>query len=137
MDKRRRIALIAVAAAAVAAAVILISMNFPLWREFSEKKDRVVFRMSVNDSSGEFYKYELSRNDILREVDHYNERFFLNVGPGSTDVWEFEIVGEGEFNVYWRKYTGGLPDERGDFFLTYAVSGGKCAKTFDSRESDK
>ncbi|MDE7231003.1 MAG: hypothetical protein K2N56_11040 [Oscillospiraceae bacterium] len=135
MENRRRIALIIVIAAVVGSLAILFMQNIPIWRERSAKRDRVIFRMDANGSAGIFYEYEFSRNDILREVDHYDDRFFLNFGPAYDEVWEFEIIGEGELKVNWTGYSGGTIQEDMCFYETYLFKDGKRTKTFDSREA--
>lgn len=135
MEIRRRIALIIVIAAIIGSLAILLEQNIPIWRERGAKEDRVIFRMDANGSAGVFYKYEFSRNDILREVDHYDERFFLNFGPAYDEVWEFEIIGDGELTVNWTGYDGGTIHEDMCFYETYLFKDGERTKTFDSREA--
>lgn len=120
----RRIIMIVIIAAFVAAAAILIVRNARLWTELHT--DNVRLKMPANGSAGDFYEYSLSRGDVLREVDRYQERFFLNFGPGHTDVWEFEIVGEGELTVSRTEFQGG--SEIGGFDEVYLVEAGKCVK---------
>lgn len=124
----RRIIILVIIAAFITTVVILIVQNNRL------RTGNVRFKMPANGSSGEFYKYELDRDDILREVDHYYKRFFLNFGPGYSDVWEFEIIGEGELTVSWTAYRGGSDIVKAESFTeTYLVKDGKCTKISDTR----
>lgn len=76
------------------------------------------------------------RDDILRETNSYISSFFLNFGPEYYDVWEFDIIGEGELTVNRTKYQGGSDIVKAECFTEiYRVEDGKCQKTFDSRKS--
>lgn len=125
----RRIITIVIIAAFIASTVILIiQSNRP-------RTGDVMFKMHANSSSGEHYRYEFDRDDILRETDSYESRFFLNFGPGYNNVWEFDIIGEGELTVNWTNTQGGWVNEANCFTEVYRVEDGKCKKIFDSRKN--
>lgn len=125
MKTVRRIIIIVIIAAFIAATAILIVQRVQLRRTRAD----VTFTMPANGSSGEHYEYAFDRDDILREKDSYTKRFFLNFGPGYDDVWEFDIIGEGELTVSWTKYHSGTSVDKDECFTeTYLVKDGKCAK---------
>lgn len=125
MKTVRRIIIIVIIAAFFAATAILIVQRVQLRRMRAD----VTFTMPANGSSGEHYEYAFDRDDILREKDSYTKRFFLNFGPGYDDVWEFDIIGEGELTVSWTKYHGGGSVDKDECFTeTYLIKDGKCVK---------
>lgn len=67
----------------------------------------VTFMQNGNYSSGSYWEYELSTEDVIKEVDYHTSRFYLNFGPGYQQNWEFEIVGEGEVTIHWLAYVSG------------------------------
>ena len=125
----RNIIMIVITAAFIASTAILIFWRVQTKRERAD----VTFTMPANGSSGEYYEYSFDRDDILRETDRYTKRFFLNFGPGYNDVWEFDIIGEGELNVNWTATQGGSVVKAGCFSETYRVEDGKCTKISDTR----
>lgn len=123
----RRIITIVIAAAFVAATAILIVQS---------KRPRtgdVMFKMPANSSSGEYYEYTFDRDDILREVDRYSKSDLI-VFQASVDVWEFDIIGEGELTVNWTATQGGSVVRPKCFTEIYRVENGKCAKISDTRK---
>lgn len=128
----RRIIIIVIIAAFIAATAVLIVQRL----EAKRARADVTFTMPANGSSGEYYKYAFDRDDILRETNSYISRFFLNFGPEYYDVWEFDIIGEGELTVNRTKYQGGSDIVKAECFTEiYRVEDGKCQKTFDSRKN--
>lgn len=127
----RRFIMIVIIAAFIAVTVILIVRRVQAERS----RPDVAFRMPANGSAGEHFEYAFDRDNILREKGSYTKRFFLNFGPGYDDVWEFDIIGEGELTVSWTKYRGGSVDRDGCFDETYLVKDGKCVKISDDRKN--
>ena len=123
----RRIITIVIIAAFIAATVILIVRNnLP-------RTGDVMFKMHANGSSGEYYEYNFDRDDILREVDRYSKSVPI-VFQASVDVWEFDIIGEGDLTVNWTNTQGGSVNNARCFTEVYRVKDGKCAKISDSRK---
>lgn len=127
----RKIILLVIAAAFIASTAILIIQRVQSKRP---RTGDVMFKMPANGSSGEHYEYAFDRDDILREVDRYSKSVPI-VFQASVDVWEFDIIGEGELTVSWTAYQGGSDIVKDECFAeTYRVEDGKCRKTFDSRK---
>ena len=61
----------------------------------------------MNDRGGNYWEYRLSNNNVIREIEYYHGRFFLNLGPAETQNWIFELVNEGEVTITWQEYEGG------------------------------
>lgn len=123
----RRIIIIVIIAVIIAAAVILIV------RSNCPRTGDVMFKMHANSSLGEHYIYEFDRDDILRETDNYERHvlwFFLDY----SEVWEFDIIGEGDLTVNWTNYQGGSVVKANCFTEVYRVENGKCTKISDTRK---
>lgn len=131
MSIKRKIALTVI----ILAAVVIIAQGIPFFRTMFGKSERLVFYLNADSLSELHYKYELSGDDILREADHYSARHFLNCGSGYAEVWEFEIVGDGEVTVNWTGYEGGVINDDMSFYETYLVKDGEHTKIFDSRNA--
>ena len=87
-------------------------------------------KQSANGSSGTFWKYELSTDDILREQKYYTTQF---LGSGYTQHWNFEIIGEGEVTIHWLAYTYGDYTEAKSYSTTYRISEDKkCIQVSDN-----
>ncbi|MDE7360794.1 MAG: hypothetical protein K2N38_02545 [Oscillospiraceae bacterium] len=127
---KRRIVLFFIAAAVIA---VVSEIIVQMVQSKRPRTGDVMFTMPANGSSGEYYEYAFDRDDILRETDSYIESFFLNFGPGYNDVWEFDIIGEGDLTVSWTSYCGGTDIVREECFTeTYRVEDGKCTKISDT-----
>ncbi len=64
----------------------------------------IEFTQKGNSSSGSYWEYDLSCDNILKEI-QYEETSFL--GPGYTQHWTFEIIGTGYVTINWLAYEGG------------------------------
>lgn len=133
MKSKRGFAFIIIILAVIAA--ILIAQNIPIWRAFLGKKDVLVFQMNTDSLTGIHYKYEFDRGDILRETDHYSARNILSCGSGYSEIWEFEIIGDGEVTIIWTGYENGIVNEKMSFYETYLVKDKGHTKIFDSRSA--
>jgi predicted secreted protein len=81
----------------------------------------VVLRQAqtANSSNGSYWEYELSAEDVLTESEYYETSF---LGPGYTQHWEFEAVGEGNATIIWKHYTAGKNlDTQHSYCATYQV----------------
>lgn len=82
----------------------------------------IEFTQYGNGSLDSYWTYELSNDDVLKEIDYYKTSV---MGPGFTQHWSFEIIGEGEVTIHWNYYEAGnefIEDE--SYSVTY---------TFDSK----
>lgn len=122
----RKIVLIVIAAIVILLIVRIILSNRP-------RTGDVMFKMPANGSSGEYYIYEFDRDDILREVDCYSKSHLI-VFQTSDDVWEFDIIGEGDLTVNWTNIQGGSVVKANCFTEIYRVENGKCTKISDTRK---
>lgn len=73
----------------------------------SSPRNRITISQNANGSSGEHWEYELSCDNVLREVKYQTHRSPLNFGPGYEEQWIFEAVAEGEVTIRWTAYEGG------------------------------
>ena len=74
---------------------------------------------TANSSSGSYWEYELSTEGVLAESEYYETRF---LGPGYTQHWEFEVVGEGNVTIFWKQYNSGRDfDSKHSYYVTYKV----------------
>lgn len=133
MKSKSKIAFIIVLLAIIA--VILIVQNIPILKAFFGKKDVLVFQMNNDSSSGIYYKYELDRDDILRETDHYSARHFAGCVHGYSEIWEFEVIGDGEITISWIACENGSVNENMSFYETYLINDKEHTKIFDSRSA--
>ncbi len=77
---------------------------------------------NANGSSGDYWDYELSEDGILIESDYYTTRFFLNLGPGYSQIWKFSSIGCGEVTIHWIAYESGSHIvEENSYSVTYIV----------------
>lgn len=83
------------------------------------KSKEVLLSQSANSSSGSYWTYELSTEDIIREKQYYESKFPLNFGSGYKQNWIFEITGEGEVTVNWIAYSGDSIDIKKSYNITY------------------
>ncbi len=72
-----------------------------------EHKEGIHFTQTTNDRGGNYWEYRLSIDNVIREIEYYRSRFFLNFGPAETQNWIFELVNEGEVTITWQEYEGG------------------------------
>ena len=75
-------------------------------------------KQSANGSSGTFWKYELSTENVIQEKKYYTTQF---LGSGYTQHWIFEIIGEGEVTIHWLAYTYGDYTESKSYSTTYWI----------------
>lgn len=120
-----------IAAAVIAVIVILLIVRIILSN--CPRTGNVMFKMHANSSLGEHYIYEFDRDDILREVDSYSSHVFWFLLDYS-EVWEFDIIGEGDLTVNWTNIQGGSVVNANCFTEVYRVEDGKCTKISDTRK---
>lgn len=95
--------------------VILVVVAFVMARYFGNEnsspkekhKEGIRFTQTMNDRGGNYWVYRLSIDNVIREIEYYRSRFFLNFGPAETQNWIFELVNEGEVTITWQEYEGG------------------------------
>lgn len=123
--------------------VILIGAAFVTTRFFDNEnpgvnedvhKDGILFTQIANDRGGNYWEYKLSNEKVIKEIEHYYSRFFLNFGPAERQNWVFELVDAGEVTITWQEYEGG--GFVGDSYeITYYFDEeGKYTVISDSRE---
>lgn len=86
----------------------------------SHKKNELLLTQSANGSSGSYWEYSLSTENVIKEKQYYESRNPLNFGPGYKQNWLFEVIGEGEVTIYWIAYEGGNSiNQSKSYTLTY------------------
>lgn len=75
-----------------------------------------------NGSSGSYWEYSLSNNDVIKETDYYETRF---LGPGYTQHWTFEIINDGDVTIHWKAFAGGHEHNMDSYDEVYSVRNGK------------
>lgn len=124
-------------------AVVLMVIAIILTR-FSKKEEETVpkhkegikFSQNANGSSGRNWKYQLDTEDVIKEIEYYTSRHFLNFGPGYEQNWIFEVVNPGEVTVTWFEYESGN-DLEGSYSIRYYVdTNGELTPLADSRKSE-
>ena len=121
-------------------AVVLMVIAIILTR-FSKKeetvpkhKEGIKFSQNANGSSGRNWKYQLDTEDVIKEIEYYTSRHFLNIGPGYEQNWIFEVVNPGEVTVTWFEYESGN-DLEGTYSIRYYVdTNGELTILEDTRE---
>lgn len=123
--------------------VILVVVAFVATRFWADEspvtkgdahKDGIRFTQTTNDRGGNYWEYRLSNEKVIREIEHYNSRFFLNFGPAETQNWVFELVDAGEVTITWQEFEGG-GFEGDSYEITYLFDeDGKYTVISDSRE---
>ncbi len=94
---------------------------------------------TANSSNGSYWEYELSTEDVLAESGYYETGF---LGPGYTQHWKFEAVGEGNVTLLWKHYTaGGMNfDANQTYYAAYQVKDGNILfigeRAYKSQETD-
>lgn len=130
MQTKQKVVLLVI----ILAAAVIIALKSPFFRAAFGRNDRIVFHMNADSSSDIHYNYELSRDDILRVADHYSARHALSCVPGYSEVWEFEIIGDGEVTINWTGYENGVANEEMSFYETFLINNKEHTKIFDSRD---
>lgn len=97
----------------------IVLMMFILCSCTKEKSNEVMFRQSANSSSGSYWEYSLSNENVLQETEYTTSTFFLNFGPGYQQNWTFEVIGAGEVTIDWLAYQGSFYDEEASYSVTY------------------
>jgi len=72
-----------------------------------EHKEGIRFTQTANNRGGNYWEYRLSSDKVIREIEYYHSRSFLNFGPAETQNWIFEPVNAGEVTITWQEYEGG------------------------------
>lgn len=102
-----------------------------------KKDNKLYFTENGNGSLGASWEYEISSDGILREVDYYESKFVI-LGPGYSQHWVFEPIGQGEVTINWISYRAGTSIVESEcYYVTYVVDENlNATKTFDSRYPD-
>lgn len=82
-------------------------------------QSKIEFTQSANSSSGSYWEYTLSTDDILVETDYQTSKSPLNFGPGYKQHWTFEIMQAGEVTIEWLAYEGDSYKESDSYSVTY------------------
>lgn len=88
-------------------------------KQDEEKATEVILSQKANSSSGSYWEYELSTDTVINEIEYYESKFPLNVGPGYAQNWRFEVIGEGEITIKWLAYEGDSYKESDSYSITY------------------
>lgn len=116
----------------IACAVVVIFTR----NQDEEKAPEVILSQKANSSSGSYWEYELSTDTIINEIEYYESKFSLNVGPGYTQNWRFEVIGEGKITVKWLAYEGDSYKESASYSVTYLFDDeGKYTIVSEPKES--
>lgn len=118
-------------------AVIVVKVNKKEEETVLKHKEGIRFSQNANGSSGEFWKYQLDAEDVIKEIEYYESRHFLNFGPGYEQNWIFEVVNPGEVTITWLKYESGR-DFEGSYSIRYHVDiNGELTVLTDSRKTEE
>ena len=103
-----------------------------------QKDNRLYCSQTANGSSGKHWEYKTDQDGILKAVDYYESRGFLNFGPGYIQRWVFEPIEQGEVTINWISYKAGdIVVESECYHVIYNVDENMTVtKIFDSRYSD-
>lgn len=82
-------------------------------------KNEIRFSQQANGSSGTYWNYSISTNTVISEKEYYETRSPISFGPGYTENWIFEIIGEGDVTIQWLAYKGGTLSETDSYSITY------------------
>ncbi len=117
-------------------AVILIVL---MLTACADKDNKIYCSQNANHSLGAEWKYEITPAGILKEADHYESRSPLNCGPGYSQHWVFEPIGQGEVTISWISYEAGDHVVESEcYFVVYTVDENmNPTKTFDSRYPER
>ena len=105
MKGRYKLLLLVILIAVVFVVTHFLDNENPATKE--ENNERIRFTQTMNDRGGNYWEYRLSNAKVIREIEHYNSRFFLNFGPAEKQNWIFEPVNAGEVTITWQEYEGG------------------------------
>ena len=87
----------------------------------SMPKSQLTISQSANGSSGEYWEYEFSCDGVLKELSYETSQNIFNFGPGYTESWTFEAVGEGEVTLTWYAYENGGLVLNDSYSVTYCI----------------
>ena len=98
-------------------AVIVIKLNKNDVMEHIIKSNdkQLYFSHYASGSAGEYWEYELSTNEVIKETDHYRS------GLGNNYHWVFTPIGEGNVTIRWKMYESGGSNlnESESYSITY------------------
>lgn len=118
-------------------AVLMSKFNEKEEETLPEHKDGIRFTQNANGSSGNSWEYQLDNENVMKEIEYYTSRFFLNFGPGYQQNWIFEVVNPGEVTVTWFEYESGN-DLQGSYSIRYYVdTNGELTILEDSRKNEE
>ena len=86
-------------------AVIVIKLNKNDVMEHTIKSNdkQLYFSHYASGSAGEYWEYELSTSEVIKENKHYRS------GLGNNYHWVFTPIGEGNVTINWKLYEAGGP----------------------------
>ena len=123
--------------------VILVAVAFVITR-FGDNENPVTkedkyeegirFTQTAHDRGGNYWEYKLSNDTVIKEIERYHSRFFLNFGPAVTQNWIFELVNAGEVTITWMECEGGKTVGDSYEITYYFDDAGKYTVISDSRE---
>lgn len=119
--------------------IILVILMLLTLTACADKDNKIYCSQNANHSLGAEWKYEIMPADILKETDHYERRSPFNCGPGYSQHWVFEPIGQGEVTINWISYEGGNDVVESEcYYVVYNVDENlNAVKTFDSRYPER
>lgn len=107
-------------------AAVIISITLISLTACSDSSNQMIeLTQKANSSAGKEWQYCLSNEDVIREIDYYETRFFLS--PGYTQHWKFEVINDGIVTIHWTAYHGSNESEKDSYDVTYCVSDGNLS----------
>ncbi len=98
-------------------AVIVIKLNKNDVMEHIIKSNdkQLYFSHYASGSAGEYWEYELSTSEVIKETKHYRS------GLGNNYHWVFAPIGEGNVTIRWKLYESGGSNlnESESYSITY------------------
>lgn len=98
-------------------AVIVVKFNkYDVMEHIIKSEDKqLYFSHYASDSAGEYWEYELSTNEVIKETKHYRS------GLGNNYHWVFAPISEGNVTIRWKLYEAGGSNlnENESYSITY------------------
>lgn len=99
--------------------LFIIALIFNYTKNVHNDNKEIHFSQQANNSNGTYWNYSLSTNTIISEKEYYETHSPLNFGPGYTENWIFDIIGDGDVTIQWLAYKGGSLSEKDSYSITY------------------
>lgn len=95
--------------------VVKYNKNDVMEHIIKSKDKHLYFSHYASGSAGEYWEYELSTNEVIKETKHYRS------GLGNNYHWVFAPIGEGNVTINWKLYESGGSNlnESESYSITY------------------